>query len=502
MATPNEKLAAALSKLREVEKNGIVRGTALTQTYRERLIKAGFLIEVIKGWYCQCNPAIKVGDTTWLAFYWEFVKQYLTERFGNEYCLSAQASLLLQAGNQNVPQQLVVLAKRGGVMKLDLPGGLSVFTYQDEQNFPASVADLNGLSVLRVAEALARVQDAFYRNNQTDAHVCLANIKDASQVLPPLLDGGKSVVAGRIAGAFRAIGRSSIADEILSTMRHAGYDSRETNPFDRPLPTLTLGRNTSPLEIRIRAMWATMREVVIEVFPESPGLPSDPAAYMKAVEANYADDAYNSLSIEGYRVSLELIEKVRGGNWNPDSNSSDRKDRDALAARGYYLAFQEVWQAIEKLIRGEPVSLVRQAHRDWYRALFGPSVESGILAASDLSGYRNNPVYINGSQYVPPPSDAVIDGMHTLFDLLEEEQEAAVRAVLGHFAFVYIHPYGDGNGRLGRFLMNAMLASGGYPWTVIKLSNRARYMQALSEASIGGDIKPFAEYVASELGTG
>jgi hypothetical protein len=51
--------------------------------------------------------------------------------------------------------------------------------------------------------------------------------------------------------------------------------------------------------------------------------------------------------------------------------------------------------------------------------------------------------------------------------------------VIGHFVFVYIHPYIDGNGRMGRFLMNVMLASGGYPWTVIPLERRDDYMAAL-----------------------
>ena len=248
-------------------------------------------------------------------------------------------------------------------------------------------------------------------------------------------------------------------------------------------------------------MWTAMRDVVTASFPPAPGLPSSPEAYTKAVEENYANDAYNSLSIEGYRVSLELIERVRSGNWNPDSNCGDRQDRDTLAARGYYLAFQEVRATIESLILGESVGQVRQAHRDWYRALFGPSVEVGILKASDLAGYRNHPVFISGSRYVPPTSDSVVDGMHTLFDLLEIESEASVRAVLGHFIFVYIHPYPDGNGRIGRFLMNAMLASGGYPWTVIKLENRPTYMHALASASIGGDIEPFSRFIASELPT-
>ena len=98
--------------------------------------------------------------------------------------------------------------------------------------------------------------------------------------------------------------------------------------------------------------------------------------------------------------------------------------------------------------------------------------------------------------HVPPRSEAVRELMPAFFDLLREEREAPVRVVLGHFFFVYIHPYLDGNGRMGRFLMNAMLASGGYPWTVIPLAERARYMNALEAASVGRDIRPFTELLA------
>ncbi len=85
--------------------------------------------------------------------------------------------------------------------------------------------------------------------------------------------------------------------------------------------------------------------------------------------------------------------------------------------------------------------------------------------------------------------------MPTLFELLEQEPEASVRAVLGHFIFVFIHPYMDGSGRIGRFLMNAMLSSGGYPWTVIPVEERKRYMEALESASVDGNIVPFAQFI-------
>lgn len=44
--------------------------------------------------------------------------------------------------------------------------------------------------------------------------------------------------------------------------------------------------------------------------------------------------------------------------------------------------------------------------------------------------------------------------------------------------------------------MNAMLASGAYPWTVIPVEHRARYMSSLESASVEQDILPFAEFIA------
>jgi len=86
-----------------------------------------------------------------------------------------------------------------------------------------------------------------------------------------------------------------------------------------------------------------------------------------------------------------------------------------------------------------------------------------------------------------------------LFDLIEQEPEPGVRAVLAHWLFGYIHPYQDGNGRMARFLMNAMLASGGYPWTVIRVTDRDAYLSALDRASIDMDIRPFAAFIAERV---
>jgi Fic family protein len=272
---------------------------------------------------------------------------------------------------------------------------------------------------------------------------------------------------------------------------------RETDPFDdRPalvLPT----REASPYVNRIRLLWQKMREPVIERFPKAPGLPRNVDVFMRRIEEAYVTDAYHSLSIEGYRVSAELIQRVRSGSWNPEADEHDREHRNAMAARGYFQAFKAVEKSIAKVLNRENPGTVAEAdHRDWYREMFAPSVTAGILKASDLAGYRNGQVYIRQSMHVPLNREAVRDAMPAFFDLLAQEKDPAVRVVLGHFLFVYIHPYIDGNGRMGRFLMNLMMSAGGYPWTVIPVSERQAYMTALEKASVGEDIGPFANFLA------
>jgi fido (protein-threonine AMPylation protein) len=283
-------------------------------------------------------------------------------------------------------------------------------------------------------------------------------------------------------------------------MKAAGYDVRESDPFGRQQRMIPLPAAAPPIVGRLQALWDSMRGKVLENFPEAPGLPEDRDTYLRVVEDIYRSDAYHSLSIEGYTVTPELVDRVREGNWDPDNRDTDRQNRDALAARGYWQAFQVVKGGVADIIGGaNPGTVIRNKHREWYRELFQPCVAAGLIAPGALAGYRNDAVYLRTSRYVPPRWEAVRDAMPALFDLLENEPEPAVRAVLGHWMFGFIHPYPDGNGRMARFLMNAVLASGGYPWTVIRKEDRTPYLTALDSASIDQDIVPFARFLAERV---
>jgi hypothetical protein len=499
MAPPSEKLARALEALETLQQEGkvAIRSTDLSRVARERLCKNGFLQEVMKGWYIPSRPDETSGESTaWYASFWGFCGAYLKERFKDEWSLSPEQSLSLLAGNQTVPQQLLIRSQQARSNKTRLLHGTSILEIRAQAASPLNRIEKSGLYLFSLSEALIACAPGFFRNQPMDARIALSLIQDASELLPRLLDGGHSTIAGRLAGAFRNIGRERIADEIVKAMRAADYVIREQDPFETPAPLLFMGRERSPYVTRLRLMWQEMREPIPALFPAPPGLPMDTDNFLSKVEEVYLTDAYHSLSIEGYLVNRQLIERVRLGTWNPEGNESDLQHRNALAARGYWQAYQAVRESLKRILKGESAGLVAdEDHGTWYRELFAPSVSAGILKASDLSGYRNDQVFIRRSMHVPPAKEAVRDLMPTFFELLQDESEPAVRVVLGHFMFVYIHPYMDGNGRMGRFLMNTLLASGGYPWTIVPVEQRARYLDGLEAASAKQDIRPFCSFL-------
>jgi hypothetical protein len=501
----NPKLAAALKTLKRLQEkhDGVIEASDLKDDQqRILLVETGFLRLVMKGWYICGSPSDNDADTTaWYASFWAFVSGYLGKRFGKRYCLNPETSLMLHTGNTAVPRQVTCVTIDSGTAKVDLPFENSLLVYPEKNRVPSARVAVRGLQVWPVAEALCLVGPSFFVNNPREAEIALATIRHASELLPTLLAGDKMVTAaGRLAAAFDFVKRPDETERIQKAFAKFKITLKLVNPFELAEPTISPSKERSPYVLRLRSMWAGWRQDVIDTFPPAPSIKKQAADYLAQVDERYASDAYNSLSIEGYRVTDELIGRVASGDWNPDGDLEHNRTRDALAARGYYQAFQAVKESIGKVLAKDNAGLVvKRDHHDWYGELFGPTVTAGIVEAGQLTGYRRGPIFIRNSMHTPLPSEALLDSLETLWDLLEAEPEASVRAVLGHHLFVFIHPYFDGNGRIGRFLMNTLLASGGYPWTVVRMSQRDDYMKALEAASVKGLITPLAEFIVQEM---
>lgn len=503
MATIAEKMAESLAVLKAYQdRQGdhlVIQGAdTLGRVHTERLLDAGYLKMVIKGWYIPSSPGSEGDSTVWYVSYWSFIAAYLDSKFGDRWCLSPELSLYYYSGKSVIPKQLIVRSDTGTNNVLDLPFGTSILDIKATLPPVIERDSRYGIRLYPLSYALLMVGPDYYRKHALEARTCLSMIRDVSPVLSAAMDGGHTTRAGRVAGALRSIGREEQADALLSTMRQVGYTVTEENPFEENVRIDIIEK--SPYAARIKLMWQQMRPVVISdlasfgIRPQSP----DVSSVLSMMDATYIKDSYHSLSIEGYKITEGLLEKVRGGNWDPRNDDEDQERKNALAARGYYQAYQLLKQSVADALAGEdPARMYVKNHQRWHFELFEPCMRAGIIKASDLVGYRTHQVYIRNSMHVPLGPAAVLDAMTALSSLMQEEPDAFVRAVLGHFFFVYIHPYMDGNGRTARFTMNSQLVTGGYPWLVVPVERRDEYMTGLEKASVEGDIAPFVRFICS-----
>lgn len=503
MATIQEKLAESLAVLKEYQDahgdNLVIQGAdTLGRTHTERLVNNGYLQMVIRGWYIPSSPGSEGDSTVWYVSYWSFVTAYLDNRFEGKWCLSPELSLDFYSGKTVIPKQLIVRSELGANNILQLPFGTSLVDIKASLPLEVVREPRYGVHLYPMEYALLMVGPDYYRSNALESRTCLASLRDISPLVSVAIDGGHTTRAGRVAGALRSIGREDMADELLHMMRQVGHTVTEENPFEENVRMKTFA--VSPYVSRIRLMWMQMREVVLATLKVKP-IQQDAASVIAMIDATYVKDSYNSLSIEGYKITEGLLERVRSGNWDPEKDEEDKERKNALAARGYYQAYELLKQGVTDCLSGqEPAQLYAKGHQDWHFQLFEPCIRAGIVKASDLLGYRRHQVYIKNSMHTPLNPDAVLDAMSALSDLMMEEENALVRAVLGHFFFVYIHPYMDGNGRTARFVMNSQLVTAGYPWVIVPVERRQEYMAALEQASVEEDIEAFARFIGSLMG--
>ena len=514
MASPNKQLAQALKVLDGIQSKGqvAIHSNQLgSNQNREQLIKSGYIEPLMRGWYISRQPEDGEAQltATWFGSFWEFCADYLEFRFGENWSFSPAQSLLLHCGNWSVPQQLIVRSPTARNKKTSFPHSTDIFEMRSHTAVGEELEVVGRLRLFKFPYALVHTKPKFFKSHAGAARAAIGLTKQAEvpELLELLTTEGHVAAANRLAGAFRSIACPDIADQIMEAMEQAGYTSSETRPFKSDvaisLPKKGGGRRKghASYSAQLHADWQIMREGVIRTFPEPPGLPGDTRSYLKQLTDNYATDAYNSLTIEGYQVTEKLVERSQRQLVKTKQDSPTAQDT-AMAARGYSLAFNKVKTSVEQVLKQKPAGEVAaQRLQRWQQALLKPHTNGngGQAENREAARYRRKQVLSNIPRHHPPKQEAVREYMPALFDLLATEEHAGVRAVLGHWAFIYIYPYTKGNGQLGRFLMNVMLASGGYPWLTIPARHRADYHKGLEIANSQRNIETFSKFLGKTL---
>jgi Fic family protein len=121
----------------------------------------------------------------------------------------------------------------------------------------------------------------------------------------------------------------------------------------------------------------------------------------------------------------------------------------------------------------------------------------------DAGQWRRWNVSIGGAHFTPPRVDKLLPALDDLFETYDRRDRAGEDPLdLGawfHLKFEMVHPFGDGNGRVGRLLLNLHLLKHNWPPVQILPEDRKKYIKAL-EAGSSGDLAPIAAFVQARVG--
>lgn len=219
---------------------------------------------------------------------------------------------------------------------------------------------------------------------------------------------------------------------------------------------------------------ATLDEEVRLLATSLGGLP-------RAVEADqilreiWIDDVHNSTAIEGNTLTKAQVRAV------VERGRAQGTLAESLDVEGYARAADWAYREAPRH-SGVPIEVVSELHRRALTLTWGVSPP----ATRDVAGaWRKTGVAVRD---VPVSMPSAI---HADLQAWSESTRHAevnhpiVHAAVHHAWFERIHPFVDGNGRVGRLLLNFQLVQQGYPPAVILASRRSRYLDALRSADEG-----------------
>ena len=199
----------------------------------------------------------------------------------------------------------------------------------------------------------------------------------------------------------------------------------------------------------------------------------------KEIETFSIKFTYNTQRIEGSTLSLKETTDLLGVGLTP----SNKPVNDVKEA--------EVHQKLFFTMLKDKTDLSNVKIRSWHKKLFQ---QTKPLIAGAI---RNYDVGIGGSKFIPPKHQAVSLLTKQFFSWYNKNKNKinpVELAALVHLKFVTVHPFGDGNGRITRLMVNFVLNKSGYPMLDIDYSDRRSYYNALERAQLSKNDVTFLQW--------
>jgi len=183
---------------------------------------------------------------------------------------------------------------------------------------------------------------------------------------------------------------------------------------------------------------------------------------------------HNTNKIEGSTLSLRDVAII----IDEPHISINKPISDINEAQFHMDAYNDMIKTKKKL---NP-ALIKQ----WHRILFQKTSSEDNIAGE----FRENNIRVIGSKAIFPEFYLINPLINDLFQWYNKNDDVippVLLACITHFRFVSIHPFGDGNGRMSRLLMNYILFKNQCPMFDIAYENRISYYKNLEKAQIKSD---------------
>jgi Fic family protein len=392
----------------------------------------------------------------------------------SEYALPLEPGFIARLRPRAVPVARLLISDAPGGARIPTLSAADILTTLDEREINAGIESVSAW----LRHLVIRTPDLESASNENPRAATLQRLADMAGAL------NNTALARQLDAAARRISAR------ISPPSRTGVGTR----IQVPLILQQAPRGSGSPWMDEQAMRLERQEGEIQelIGAQIKALPTFPWRTLQAsAEEVKAYDAYHSTTMEGYRISREISDAIVRGEPLPGGPQNQETLQAAMAIQGYTIAFGEV------LLRAQKHALVdTDLILDLYEALFRPSVDAGITDSAALRGWRNSSVSLRGWRYVPPNPKKIRDLIGGLERFAARKDLSPIaRALLVHLEFVTIHPFLDGNGRLGRLLMNQVLLSAGLPWVTIRSDERMPFFKAIEQAQVDGDATTFIRFV-------
>ncbi|MEK6898050.1 MAG: Fic family protein [Nanoarchaeota archaeon] len=192
---------------------------------------------------------------------------------------------------------------------------------------------------------------------------------------------------------------------------------------------------------------------------------------------------YDSTNIEGNTLTLQETSRLLFENVTP---------RKSMREINEVINHKEAFDYILKTKQEISKDLVLKLHNIVVKNTLKPELNNQI------GKYRKVQVFIRGVEWLPPKPEEVPGEMASLLSWYTKNKKKLHPLILSayfHSAFETIHPFVDGNGRVGRLLMNLILHKNKF--SMINIPNRRKheYYGALESSQIKGNLRPLIKFL-------